>query len=94
MSRNERLIVEDVRVIVDAGRADVVRTVGYGLYVAALLLSSALEGALANVRINLPGISDAGLADGFRNDAELAAKKAAEAMEKVRALAKAKELAA
>ncbi len=62
-------------------------------YVAALLLSSALEGALANVRINLPGISDAGLADGFRNDAELAAKKAAEAMEKVRALAKAKELA-
>lgn len=40
MSRNERLIVEDVRVIVDAGRADVVRTVGYGLYVAALLLTT------------------------------------------------------
>ncbi len=62
-------------------------------YVAALLLSAAVEGALANVRINLPGISDTGLAEGFRNDAEQAAKKAAEAMEKVRALAKAKELA-
>ena len=63
-------------------------------FVAALLLSSAVEGALANVRINLPGIGDAELAEGFRNDAALAAARAAEAMEKVRALAKAKGLAA
>ena len=40
MSRNERAIVEDVRLVVDAGRADVLRTVGYGLYVAALLLTT------------------------------------------------------
>ncbi len=63
-------------------------------FVAALLLSAAVEGALANVRINLPGVSDAGLAEGFRNDAALAAAKTAEAMAKVRALAKAKDLAA
>ena len=63
-------------------------------FVAALLLSAAVEGALANVRINLPGVSDPGLAEGFRGDAEQAARKTAEAMEKVRALAKAKDLAA
>lgn len=63
-------------------------------FVAALLLSAAVEGALANVRINLPGVTDPGLAEGFRNDAEQAARKTAEAMEKVRALAKAKDLAA
>lgn len=63
-------------------------------FVATLLLSAAVEGAIANVRINLPGISDAGLAGGFRHDAEHAAAKAAEATAKVRALAKAKELTA
>jgi len=63
-------------------------------FVAALLLSAAVEGALANVRINLPGVSDAGLAEGFRNDAAQAAAKAAEAMAKVRTLAKGKELTA
>jgi formiminotetrahydrofolate cyclodeaminase len=63
-------------------------------FVAALLLCAAVEGALANVRINLPGVSDAGLAEGFRNDAALAAAKTAEEMGRVRALAKAKELTA
>lgn len=63
-------------------------------FVAALLLSSAVEGALANVRINLPGVTDAGLAEGFRHDAGQASAKTAEAMAKVRALAKKKDLAA
>jgi len=63
-------------------------------FVAALLLSSAVEGALANVRINLPGILDAGLAESFRSGAAQAAGRTAEAMTKVRALAKAKELTA
>ncbi len=63
-------------------------------FVAALLLSAAVEGALANVRINLPGVSDAGLAEGFQSDAALAATKTAEAMAKVRVLAKAKDLTA
>ena len=63
-------------------------------FVAALLLSSAVEGALANVRINLGGVPDPGLAEGFRNDAAQAASKSEEAMKKVRALAKAKELTA
>lgn len=61
-------------------------------YVAALLLSSAVEGALANVRINLPGIPDASLAEGFLADTALAAAKTAEAMTKVRDLAKTKGL--
>jgi formiminotetrahydrofolate cyclodeaminase len=61
-------------------------------FVAALLLSSAVEGALANVRINLPGIPDAGLAEGFLSDTAQAAAKTAEAMTKVRALARAKGL--
>ncbi|MCL4809731.1 MAG: cyclodeaminase/cyclohydrolase family protein, partial [Thermoanaerobaculia bacterium] len=63
-------------------------------FVAALLLSSAVEGALANVRINLPGIGDPALAEGFAGDAAQAAAKASEAMGKVRALAKAKDLTA
>ena len=63
-------------------------------FVAALLLSAAVEGALANVRINLPGVPDPGLAEGFRSDAAQAAQRTAEAMERVRALAKAKELTA
>lgn len=63
-------------------------------FVAALLLSSAVEGALANVRINLPGIPDALLSEGFLADTALAAAKSAEAMTKVRALAKAKGLTA
>ena len=46
------------------------------------------------MRINLPGIPDASLAEGFRSDTALAAAKTAEAMTKVRALAKAKELTA
>ena len=63
-------------------------------FVAALLLSAAIEGALANVRINVPGIPDPILAAGFREDADEAAAKAVEAMKNVRALAKAKGLTA
>ncbi len=39
-------------------------------FVASLLLMSAVEGALANVRINLPGVSDPDLARGFGEDVE------------------------
>ena len=63
-------------------------------FVAALLLSAAIEGALANVRINVPGIPDPILAAGFREEADEAAAVAAEAMAKVRALARAKGLTA
>jgi hypothetical protein len=38
MSRNERAIVEDVEFVVDGGRGDRWRKLGYALYVAALLL--------------------------------------------------------
>ena len=45
-------------------------------------------------RIAYAGVSDPGLAEGFRSDAEQAARKAAEAMAKVRALAAGKGLTA
>ena len=45
-------------------------------------------------RPGLGGVPDPGLAEGFRNDAAQAASKSEEAMKKVRALAKAKELTA
>jgi formiminotetrahydrofolate cyclodeaminase len=63
-------------------------------FVAALLLSAAIEGALANVRINVSGLPDAILAAGFRDEADEAAAKTAEAMQEVRVLAKAKGLSA
>jgi formiminotetrahydrofolate cyclodeaminase len=63
-------------------------------WVAALLLSSAVEGALANVRINLPGIGDAELKRGFTQDAADLTKKSAAAVEKARALARSRGLAA
>jgi formiminotetrahydrofolate cyclodeaminase len=61
-------------------------------WVAALLLHGAALGALANVRINLPGVSDPELSRGFREDADDLERRAAEALEKTRALAKARRL--
>ncbi|HEX7614921.1 MAG TPA: cyclodeaminase/cyclohydrolase family protein [Thermoanaerobaculia bacterium] len=62
-------------------------------WVAALLLHGAALGALANVRINLPGVSDPELSRGFREDAADLEEKVSEALEKTRALAKARALA-
>ncbi len=56
-------------------------------WVAALLLGAAVEGALANVAINLPGISDGELAHGFSEDARDIGGKARAALEKARSLA-------
>jgi formiminotetrahydrofolate cyclodeaminase len=61
-------------------------------WVAALLLHGAALGALANVRTNLPGVSDPELSRGFREDAADLEKKVSEALEKTRALAKARAL--
>ncbi len=61
-------------------------------WVAALLLHGAALGALANVRINLPGVSDPELSQGFREDAADLEKKVSDALEKTRALAKARAL--
>jgi len=63
-------------------------------WVAALLLHGAVLGALANVRINLPGVSDPELSRGFLEDAADLGKKASEALEKTRALARTRGLAA
>lgn len=56
-------------------------------FVASLLLQAAVEGALANVRINLPGVTDAEIARGFREDAADLSKAARELAEKVRGVA-------
>lgn len=61
-------------------------------WVAALLLQGAVLGALANVRINLPGVSDPELSRGFLEDAADLEKRALEALEKTRVLAKARAL--
>ncbi len=61
-------------------------------FVAALLLSAAVEGALANVRINLSGVADPVLTIGFKQDAEDLERKTREALEKVRDLARKKGL--
>jgi formiminotetrahydrofolate cyclodeaminase len=63
-------------------------------WVAALLLQGAALGALANVRINLPGVADPDLARGFREDAGDLEHNVWEALEKTRALAKARALTA
>ncbi len=63
-------------------------------FVAALLLQTAVEGALANVRINLPGIGDEEIALGFRLDADDLAKRSDEALAMVRGFAKKKGLTA
>lgn len=60
----------------------------------ALAAWAAVLAALANVRINLPGVSDPELQRGFREDADLMEKTAAEALEKTRALARTRGLAA
>jgi formiminotetrahydrofolate cyclodeaminase len=57
-------------------------------FVAALLLSAAVEGALANVRINLGGIADAALRKGFEEDATELAGKSAASLEACRTLAR------
>ncbi len=62
-------------------------------WVAALLLSAAVEGALANVRINLGGVSDPELARGFREDAADLETKAREGMARLRELAMKRALA-
>jgi formiminotetrahydrofolate cyclodeaminase len=62
-------------------------------WVAALLLHGAALGALANVRINLPGVSDPELSRGFREDAANLEKKVSEVLEKTRTLARTRGLA-
>ncbi len=57
---------------------------GSDALVAAHLLGAAVEGALANVRINLPGVSDPELARGFREDADGLSKSSAEALAALR----------
>ena len=59
----------------------------------ALASWAAVLAALANVRINLPGVADPDLSRGFREDADLMEKAAGEALEKTRALARARGLA-
>jgi formiminotetrahydrofolate cyclodeaminase len=60
----------------------------------ALATWAAVLAALANVRINLPGVSDPELQRGFREDADSMERTAGEALEKTRALARARGLAA
>lgn len=62
-------------------------------FVGGLLLSVALEGALANVRINLGGVADKKLRRGFREDAEELEKKAALSLRDVREIAHARTIA-
>ena len=61
-------------------------------WVAALLLHGAVLGALANVRINLPGVSAPELSRGFGEDADNLERRATEALEETHALAKARRL--
>lgn len=61
-------------------------------YVGALLLFSAVEGALANVRINLPGVTDPVLKRSFREDSLDLEKKSLEAVQKARDVARARTL--
>lgn len=60
----------------------------------ALASWAAVLAALANVRINLPGVSDPELQRGFREDADAMEQSAGEALEKTRALARTRGLAA
>ncbi len=63
-------------------------------WVAALLLSAAVDGALANVRINLGSVVDPGLKPGFSEDADDLARKSAASLEACRALARSRSLVA
>ncbi len=67
---------------------------GSDAWAGALASWAAVLAALANVRINLPGVSDPDLQRGFREDADAMEKSAGEALEKTRALARARGLAA
>jgi glutamate formiminotransferase/formiminotetrahydrofolate cyclodeaminase len=60
----------------------------------ALASWAAVLAALANVRINLPGVTDPELQRGFREDADHMEKTAGEALEKTRAIARTRGLAA
>ncbi len=60
----------------------------------ALAAWAAVLAALANVRINLPGVSDPELSRGFREDADGMEKSAGELLEATRALAKTRGLSA
>jgi len=60
----------------------------------ALAAWSGCLAALANVRINLPGVTDPELLRGFREDADAMEKTADEALGKTRALARARGLSA
>jgi formiminotetrahydrofolate cyclodeaminase len=60
----------------------------------ALTAWAAVLAALANVRINLPGVADPELARGFREDADAMEKAAGEALEKAHTLAKSRGLLA
>ena len=66
---------------------------GSDAWAGALASWAAVCAALANVRINLPGVSDPELQRGFREDADLMEKTAGEALEKTRTLARARGLA-
>lgn len=61
-------------------------------WVGGLLLSAALEGALANVRINLSGIGDAELRRGFVEDGDDLERKGHAALDTLRKAAKARGL--
>jgi formiminotetrahydrofolate cyclodeaminase len=63
-------------------------------WVAALLLAAAVEGALANVRINLGGVADPEVKRGFSEDADDLAKKTTALLEACRALARSRGLSA
>jgi formiminotetrahydrofolate cyclodeaminase len=62
-------------------------------FVGGLLLAAALEGALANVRINLGSVADKALRRSFREDAEELEKKAAVSVREVREVARGRTIA-
>lgn len=62
-------------------------------YVGSLLLATSIEGALANVRINMPGVRDLELAKGFREDGIDLERKTKKHMAAVRDVARAKTVA-
>lgn len=61
-------------------------------WVAALLLAAAVEGALANVRINLGGVADPELARGFREDAQELEEKSRSTRDDLQVLARSRGL--
>ena len=63
------------------------------LLVAALLLASAVEGAVANVRINLPGVADAEIARSYSEESSELLRSSQDALAAVRATAAKRGLA-